>query len=694
MNEKIEDSDKLDKTNTEISNDLNDNRRRAITDSKNKINSKSFIKIHDDEITTSFGDFVLMMDNREEYRKTIINNAKKKIRKAMHKIKETKDVSKLFNDPSSTKWYIINPDQNKIKPIFDSLFCLLLYMDFIISPFEFFVHQSTYKYYRIMIFDIFFSLEIISHFFIAYYDTRNKYYITDIKKIFINYLKSGFLPSLLYVLPFYLIRDDLEMFRFIKLFRYPYVNNKIKRLVTWFLSFIIKNVTIISQIVRVFTFFLSICYIIHICACFYCFLGLIFTDSWIYAHSDALDNTNIIDIYVSSYYFLAETLSSTGYGDLTPSNYAELSFIMFCEIINCGLYAYLLSNILDILLNKDNSNSYKYRANQINLENWIMYYMKKLPSSSRKENLHRNNIWNETKKYFELYYNPSKNFKWIQDKNFISQMKPSQRNKLMSHAFRAIFNKFYSFFKRISLLSSKIKIVMNFKTSIQVAKTELRNNMKKNHKIYFIDKGIVNIYKNGNQIFSLTDGYFFGIESLLLDENKDDKISYKVSDECSYAILYTIDISYLIKEVLNYDSESFISLINLADFYIDNIIKEQNTNLFIKERQESLDEMAKITNPKKSVLSIKSDSLNNDIDMINNYSEITGNIEDFTIENMIPKRKINCDLLQPGYLPELDVKLAEYQRANNVIDESNLKIDLVNKQINFVNKYMGRLLDE
>ena len=544
MNEKTEDSDKLYEINTEISNDLNDNRRRAITDSKNKINSKSFIKIHDDEIATNFGDFVLMMDNREEYRKTIINNAKKKIRKAMYKIKETKDVSKLFKDPSSTKWYIINPDQNKIKPIFDSLFCLLLYMDFIISPFEFFVYPSQYKYYRIMIFDIFFSLEIISHFFIAYYDTRNKYYITDIKKIFINYLKSGFLPSLLYVLPFYLIKDDLEMFRFIKLFRYPYVNNKIKRLVTWFLSFIIKNVTIISQIVRVFTFFLSICYIIHICACFYCFLGLIFTDSWIYAHSDALDNTNIIDIYVSSYYFLAETLSSTGYGDLTPSNYAELSFIMFCEIINCGLYAYLLSNILDILLNKDNSNSYKYRANQINLENWIMYYMKKLPSSSRKENLHRNKIWDETKKYFELYYNPCKNLKWIQDKNFISQMKPSQRNKLMSHAFRAIFTKFYSFFKRISLLSSKIKIVMNFKTSIQVAKTELTNNMKKMHKIYFIDKGIVNIYKNGNQIFSLTEGYFFGIESLLLDENKDDKISYKVSEECSYAILYTIDMSF------------------------------------------------------------------------------------------------------------------------------------------------------
>ena len=50
-----------------------------------------------------------------------------------------------------------------------------------------------------------------------------------------------------------------------------------------------------------------------------------------------MDINSRIDIYVSSYYFLAETLSSTGYRDLTPSNNAELSFIMFCEIINCGL---------------------------------------------------------------------------------------------------------------------------------------------------------------------------------------------------------------------------------------------------------------------------------------------------------------------------------------------------------------------
>ena len=258
INNKKEDSGKLFQRYTEISTNSNDNNlKKSLIDTSNKLNNLSNSKSKDDEIATSFGEFVLMMDNKEEYRKTIINNGKGKVWKAINKIKNAKDFRKIYKDPSLTKWYIINPDQNKVKPYFDSLFCILLYIDFILSPFEFFVYQYKYKYYRIALFDIIFSLEIISHFFTSYYDSKNKYYITDIKKIFINYLKSGFIPSLVYILPLYIFRKDLEMLRFIKLYRYPYVNNKIKRLVTWLLSFIIKNITIISQIVRVFTFFIN-----------------------------------------------------------------------------------------------------------------------------------------------------------------------------------------------------------------------------------------------------------------------------------------------------------------------------------------------------------------------------------------------------------------------------------------------------
>ena len=674
----------------EISTDLNENKKKSLIDGANKINDLSISKSKDDEIITSFGEFVLMMDNKEEYRKTVINNGKNKVWRVINKIKNTKNRNKLFKDPSLTKWYIINPDQNKLKPIFDSLFCLLLYIDFFLSPFEFFVYEANYKYKRMAIFDSFFALEIISNFFISYYDTKNKFYITDIKKIFINYLKNGFLPSLIYVLPFYLLRKDLEMLRFIKIYRYPFVNNKIKRLSSWILSLIIKNITICSQIVRVFTFFLSICYIIHVCACFYCFLGLNFKDSWIYMHSDALDINSILDIYVSSYYFLAETLSSTGYGDLTPSNNAELAFIMFCEIINCGLYAYLLSNILDILLNKDTSNSYKYRANQLNLENWIMHYMKKLPSSSKKDNLHRNKIWEETKKYYELYYNPTKNFKWIQEKDFISQMKPSHRNELMLLSFNHIFTKFNAFFRRIILTSSKIKIVMNFQTSIQVSKTIISNKSKKFHKIFFIEKGVIDILRNGKSFFSLSEGNFFGIEAIFKTDFPK-IISYKVNDECPYAILYTIDIPFLFKEILNYDSESFVGVINWTNAYIENILKEQNSNLSDKERKESVYEIGSFSiNTGKGNNIIKDDNDENNI--INTSSSLDNNKKNekkIKIEEEdIHKRKLNLDLIQTGYLPELDKKLSEYQRAEKVVEETKLKIDLINKQINFINKYL------
>ena len=628
-------------------------------------------KINEDQKT--FGDFVLMMNNEEDYKKIILENAKKKVWKAIDKIKNKKDLDELIKDPSSTKWYIINPDQNKYKVIFDSFFSLLLYVDFLFSPFEYFVYQGSYKIYRIIIFDILFTIKIFSPFFISYYDTKNKFYVTDFKKIFINYIKGKFFISLLYVLPFYLLYSSLEILRLIKLYHYPDVNNKIKKLMKWILSFCIKNLTICSHIVRVFTFFLSICYIAHICACIYCFLGLTFDDSWIYYHSDAIDTTSYLDIYVSSYYFITETLTSTGYGDLTPNNYAEVLFIMFCQIITCGLYAYLLSNILDILLNKDNSDSNKYRANQLNLENWIMYYMKKLPASSKNDNLHRNKIWGETKKYFELYYEPTRNLNWIKDKNFIEQMKPSHRNELMMKAFTPILNKFFSFFNKIKLNSSKIKIIMNFKTTIQVAKTELNFTWRKMHKIYFIDSGMVNIYKNGNLCKTLHEGDFFGIEAILKNNDENKFFEYIVSEECTYAIFYTIDIPFLVDEILNYDEESFKGIIYLADYFIKNVLNEGKDDIINNNIIEDKDNDDEIINTNSK------DNLDLDKDILNN------------MDDSLKKRKINLSLINPGCLPELDKKIEEYKKGEKIIDESNIKIDLMEKQINFINKYIDKI---
>ena len=149
-----EDYGKLFSRYTEISEDFSEQGKNSLFESPKKNTNK----IHEDDNNKGFGDFVLMMDNKDEYKKTVLDNATKKVWNAIHKIKNTQNLSKVFKDPSKTKWYIINPDQNKYKPIFDSLFCLLLYADFIFSPFEYFVYQGSYKPYRIIIFDILFTI--------------------------------------------------------------------------------------------------------------------------------------------------------------------------------------------------------------------------------------------------------------------------------------------------------------------------------------------------------------------------------------------------------------------------------------------------------------------------------------------------------------------------------------------------------
>ena len=673
MNEKdLEDYKKIFNQYTEISseNESDEGKESSYLTLKRKSEK---LKKKKSESIKGFGDFVLMMDNKAEYKKMVLDSAKQKIWRAINKIKKNKgkDLSKIIKDPSLIKWYIINPVQNKYKIIFDSIFYLLLLIDFIFTPFEYLIYRGSYQYYRIIPFDIFFTIEIFSHFFIAYYDINNKFYVTDLKKICINYIKGQFFVSLLYVLPFYLIYSRLELFRLIKLYKYPSVNNQIKKLLIWLLSLVIKNINICSQIVRVLTFFLSICYITHMCACIYCFLGLRFDDSWIFNHPDILDTDDYMDIYTSSYYFITETLSSTGYGDLTPNNYVEIIFIMFCQIFTCGLYAYLLSNILDILLNKDNSESYKYRASQIDLENFIMYYMKKLPASSKNDNLHRNKIWDETKKYYELYYNPSKNLNWIRDKNFIEQMKPSQRNELMLTVFEPILNKFFLFFNKIKFNSSKIKIIMNFKTTIQVSKTQLNFPWKKMHKIYFIDHGTVDIYKNRTLWNTLNESSYFGIENILKNENNDNEfITYKVSDDCPYAIFYSIDIPFLIDEIFNYDEESFKGIVYLASYFIKNVLNKGN------------DEDNNILNGNKLIKS--EEEINTGLKDIDNNDKIVN-------DDALKQRKLNLDLINPGCLPELDNKIEVYQKAEKVVDESNLKVDLMEKQINFISKYMEQI---
>ena len=465
--------------------------------------------------------------------------------------------------------------------------------------------------------------------------------MTDIKKIFLH-RKVSIIINSLYVFPFYLFDEDLELFRFLKVYRYPRVNQNNKKFLFYLLSIFTHNLTIKIQTINVCAFFICLIYILHFCACFYAYLGMNYSDSWVYSRKLSYNLTiSTKDIYISSLYFLAETFTSTGYGDLTPNNLSEYYFIMFCEILNCGLYAYLLSNILEILTNKENSLSYKYRNDQINLQEWIIYYMNKLPASSKKDNLHRNKIWSKVKTYFDIYYSTEKNFKWIDKNNFIKQFKPLDRKKFLNHVFDKIINKFPNFFKCLKNDSSKFDVIINFKTHLEEENTEIIKIKKEIKRIYFIDQGKISVFNELNQnVVTLEEGDFFGLEYFI---NSKSKFTYKVTNKSKFALLFSIKIDFFIKNILNYDGESFVKLIDVIKLFCVSKLKEENFD--------------GDDNEKKNDLMLK-----------------------FNLNDL-------------GILPKLIEEKNKLLNENTILDECNERIDLIQKQIQFSNKYLSVILN-
>ncbi|GAB5367418.1 hypothetical protein AAMO2058_001228400 [Amorphochlora amoebiformis] len=204
--------------------------------------------------------------------------------------------------------------------------------------------------------DILFYIDILMTFFVSipYHGVSIKSH----KEIAIRYLKLWFWADVLSVIPFERFTNVDDYSNFLRLFR-------LLRLRRFFplLAVMEKSHLFNYLMVSIFKYFMMASYNAHWSACIFYQLARIhdFDDTtWVFNNAFGLENENAATKYVTSLYWAITTLTTVGYGDISPVNNDERAWVMIYMMINLGMTSYLIGN-MTALISKPDSVTAQFR---------------------------------------------------------------------------------------------------------------------------------------------------------------------------------------------------------------------------------------------------------------------------------------------------------------------------------------------
>ena len=354
------------------------------------------------------------------------------------------------------------------------LFCsliILLYFPYYLSK-NLYYCQNIFEISTIIfyIIDFIYIFDLIINFYRSYYN-YDEYLVKSNIYICINYFKTWLLLDFMCSIPTFTILKSLENKCIGKsIYKDNQINNNgyhshyyntnpynihylfslIKVIKT--LKIFKKNITLlkIGKIlcgsefltdwgnVILYSFFLLS--FLNLSACIYIFIGRNSLNNWIYFNS--LELQNYYNIYIGSVYYVIETVTTVGYGDLIGKTLNEIIFQVIMLIVGTCIYSWLISSISNYIQKMSEKNTQydkkleileEIKLNNPHLKHKLydkilrLLHYRKYHEDETEKNIVLNSLPNSLKnsliiEMYKKFINNFMFFKGIDNKEFIVQI--------------------------------------------------------------------------------------------------------------------------------------------------------------------------------------------------------------------------------------------------------------------------------
>ena len=288
------------------------------------------------------------------------------------KSRESALKEEIGNEAIKKQPFLIAHPNNRTRKYWDYYLGILLIYSCIITPYSLaFINPVPYDPLFVidLISDLSFLFDVFFNFCTAYYDKEGQIHF-ERKLIMKRYLYSWFAIDLIAGFPSELIdifvgtgysnrynsiaklakirnmTRVLKISRAAKLIKYS-DHNKV-------LTYLQNLLSLSHNFRRFLTVIIGILLALHVMACFFYFTSIyddFSPDTWVVRYGIE-DQTDAFK-YVTSFYFALTTLTTIGYGDITPKTYLEKFLVMLWMVAAVYFLSFVISSLSSMLMQND-----------------------------------------------------------------------------------------------------------------------------------------------------------------------------------------------------------------------------------------------------------------------------------------------------------------------------------------------------